>query len=151
MYLRDMASTMFVSCMKTKYFINPIFSMIHTDTNIFYCQNKGRIIFWFKSPVSRHINNCARPLSTLPWFTHPLLVIAHHSLLIYTNTPLYVTNWQPVKWIVAPPFSTGITQYSFPSLLTCYHGWVLGWGIHWGQREMGCFALFRSLWPWKLC
>ena len=49
---------------------------------------------------------------TRPRFKHPhdvtipvpLLVTACRSLLIYTSTPLYVTNWQPVIWTVAPPW-----------------------------------------------
>ena len=48
----------------------------------------------------------------------PLSVSAHRSLLIYTSTASYVTNWQPV-WIMAPPFCY-ITQYwPFLVLFTC--------------------------------
>ena len=34
----------------------------------------------------------------------PPLVTVRRSLLIYTSTPLYIRNWQPVIWIMAPPF-----------------------------------------------
>ena len=39
---------------ETKYFITPVISMIHTDTNTFYSQDKWRIILWLTSPVLRH-------------------------------------------------------------------------------------------------
>ena len=60
---------------------------------------------------------------TVPVFR---LVTARRSLLIYISTPLHVTNWQPVIWIVAPPF--WITQYwTFPSHLLNLLLWVSAW------------------------
>ena len=82
-------------------------------------------VFLLKSP-SRTSPVHTSPIQASNVTVHvPLLVTARYSLLIYTNTPLYVTNWQPLIWIVmAPP--VWIPQYwTFPSLLTCYYRWVL--------------------------
>ena len=72
-----MASAIFVSSTSIKYLANLIISMIDTDTNTLYCQNKWRISFcqeWFKSSVVRH----AVLISPNYWRPHWITVILDH-------------------------------------------------------------------------
>ena len=52
-----MASNIFVSCMRIKYLITPIISMIHAETSTFYCQIKMKDNFVTSDcPCNFHYN-----------------------------------------------------------------------------------------------